>query len=84
VITGLDFYDFKYAIVIACPDSECGTGLFSNNQIINNTISSQHGEGITITWGGLRPAEEALLFSDIIWQGTVIRGNSISTKGSAM
>lgn len=85
MITGLNFSDFAFAaIIIACSDADCGTKLFANNKIINNTISSQRGAGISITTLGLRPVEEAPLFSDIIWQGIVIKGNTIATKKNAM
>jgi len=85
MITGLNFSDFAFAAIdIACPDAGCGTKLFTNNKIINNYVSGQRGVGISVTSLGLRPAEEAPLLSDITWRDTVITGNTIVTKKSAL
>jgi hypothetical protein len=84
-IFGLSFVDFAYsAMDIECPDTGCGTKLFKNNRIINNIISNQLGGGIIITTLGIRPAEEAPLLSDITWQDTLISGNRIATKHTAI
>jgi hypothetical protein len=84
-ITGLNSFDVAgVAISIACPDSTCGTKLFANNKIINNTISTQRGNAIVIGTLGLRPVEEVMQLSNITWSGTIISGNTINTKDQAM
>jgi hypothetical protein len=80
-ISGINFIDFASAIQIACPDGACGTKIFASNKIVNNNISSPRGAGISIGPLGLRPAEEAPLFSDITWQDTVMSENTIASKG---
>jgi hypothetical protein len=84
-ITSLGFSEFAYsAIIIACIDPVNGTKFFADNKFINNIISSHQGAGITITTLGLLSGDVAPMLSDITWQGTTIKGNTIATKSRAI
>lgn len=69
---------------VACADLVEPNRRFVNIQIVDCVITNSRGRGISVSAAGLRPGSESPTWSDMLFQDIQIRGNTISTRESAI